>query len=262
MGIVNVTPDSFSDGGLYADTDAAIAQGRRLQAEGAEILDIGGESTRPGATPLAPDAEIERVVPVIRALVREGALVSVDTRRAVVMRAAIEAGARIVNDVTALDGDEESLNVVRDSGVSVVLMHMRGEPQTMQVNPTYDDVVKDVVGYLRGRVEACRAAGIGRERIAVDPGIGFGKTVEHNLQLLSGIDRLRALGVAVLVGASRKAFIGKLSRGEAAPERVPGSIAAALAAVARGAHIVRVHDVAATRQALDVWCAIARQDAD
>jgi len=262
MGIVNVTPDSFSDGGLYADTDTAIAQGRRLQAEGAEILDIGGESTRPGASPLAPDAEIARVVPVIRALAAEGALISVDTRRAAVMRAAIEAGARIVNDVTALDGDKESLSVVRDSGVSVVLMHMRGEPQTMQVNPTYDDVVKDVAAYLAGRVQACRAAGIAPERIAVDPGIGFGKTVEHNLQLLSGIDRLRALDVAVLVGASRKAFIGKLSRGEAAPERVFGSIAAALAAVARGAHIVRVHDVAATRQALAVWRAIARQAAD
>ena len=262
MGIVNVTPDSFSDGGLYADTDTAIAQGRRLQAEGAEILDIGGESTRPGASPLAPDAEIARVVPVIRALAAEGALISVDTRRAAVMRAAIEAGARIVNDVTALDGDKESLSVVRDSGVSVVLMHMRGEPQTMQVNPTYDDVVKDVAAYLAGRVQACRAAGIAPERIAVDPGIGFGKTVEHNLQLLSGIDRLRALDVAVLVGASRKAFIGKLSRGEAAPERVFGSIAAALASVARGAHIVRVHDVAATRQALAVWRAIARQAAD
>lgn len=253
MGIVNVTPDSFSDGGLHAETETAIAHGRRLREEGAEILDIGGESTRPGAAPLAPDAEMARVVPVIRALAADGALVSVDTRRAVVMRAALEAGARIVNDVTALTGDAESLNVVWESGASVVLMHMRGEPQTMQVNPVYADVVREVSTYLAERVKVCRAAGMGAERIAVDPGIGFGKTVEHNLALLAGVDRLRTLGVAVLVGASRKAFIGKLSRGEPAPERVAGSVAAALAAVSRGAHIVRVHDVAATRQALAIW---------
>jgi len=260
MGIVNVTPDSFSDGGLYAETESAIAHGRRLMAEGADILDIGGESTRPGAAPLPPETEITRVIPVIRALVGEGALVSIDTRRAAVMRAAIEAGARIVNDVTALTGDADSLAVVRETGVSAVLMHMLGDPQTMQINPTYADVVAEVSSYLAGRIEACRAAGIGPERLAIDPGIGFGKTVDHNLQLLAGVDRFRALGVAVLVGASRKAFIGKLSRGEAATERVSGSIAAALAVVSRGAQIVRVHDVAATCQALAVWAAITNRN--
>jgi len=256
MGIVNVTPDSFSDGGLYAETEAAIAHGRKLIVEGADIVDIGGESTRPGAAPLNPETEMARVLPVVRALSADGACISIDTRRAAVMRAALAAGARIVNDVTALTGDGDSLAVVRGSDAAVVLMHMLGEPQTMQVNPTYADVVGEVSSYLAGRVQACRAAGIEPERIAVDPGIGFGKTVEHNLALLAGIERLRALGVTVLVGASRKAFIGKLSRGEAAPERVPGSVAAALAAVSRGAHIVRVHDVAATRQALAVWRAV------
>lgn len=258
MGIVNVTPDSFSDGGHYAETDAAIAHGRRLREEGAAILDIGGESTRPGAAPLAPEAEMARVIPVIRALAGDGALVSVDTRRAVVMRAAIEAGARIVNDVTALTGDADSLGVVRDSGASVVLMHMLGDPQTMQKDPTYKDVVEDIRAYLVMRAAACRAAGIASERIAVDPGIGFGKTVEHNLRLLARLDRFLTLDVALLVGASRKSFIGKLSRGEAASERVSGSVAAALAAISRGAHIVRVHDVAATRQALAVWQAVEK----
>ena len=258
MGIVNVTPDSFSDGGQHAETDTAIAHGRRLREEGADILDIGGESTRPGAAPLAPEAEMRRVIPVIRALAADGALVSVDTRRAAVMRAALAAGARIVNDVTALTGDADSLAAVRDSGASVVLMHMLGDPQTMQVNPVYADVVREVCAYLAERVQACRAAGLGADRIAVDPGIGFGKTVEHNLALLAGTPRLRALGVAVLVGASRKSFIGKLSRGEPAPERVAGSVAAALAAIERGAHIVRVHDVAATRQGLAVWRAVER----
>jgi dihydropteroate synthase len=257
MGIVNVTPDSFSDGGLYGEADTAIAHGRRLLEEGADILDIGGESTRPGAAPLAPEVETARIIPVIRTLAGIGALVSVDTRHAVVMRAAIEAGARIVNDVTALTGDAGSLAAVRDSGSSVVLMHMLGDPQTMQINPTYVDVVSDVSAYLGERVGACRAAGIATERIAIDPGIGFGKTVAHNLALLAGIGKLNAHGVAVLVGASRKSFIGKLSRGEPAPERVAGSVAAALASIARGAHIVRVHDVAATRQALNVWTAVA-----
>lgn len=257
MGIVNVTPDSFSDGGLYGEADAAIAHGRRLLEEGADILDIGGESTRPGAAPLAPEVEMARVLPVIRTLAADGALVSVDTRHAAVMRAAVEAGARIINDVTALTGDAGSLAAVCDSGASVVLMHMLGDPQTMQVNPTYVDVVRDVSAYLGERVRACRAGGIGPERIAVDPGIGFGKTVEHNLALLAGVNGLLGLGVTVLIGASRKSFIGKLSRGEPAPDRVAGSVAAALAAVARGAHIVRVHDVAPTRQALSVWSAIA-----
>jgi dihydropteroate synthase len=260
MGIVNVTPDSFYDGGYHPDPASAIAHGRQLLAEGADILDIGGESTRPGAAPVKPEAEIARVVPVVSALAAAGALVSVDTRRAPVMRAAIEAGAKIVNDVTALEGDRDSLDVVAETGVSAVLMHMQGDPQTMQISPSYDDVVSEVSGYLAGRLAACRTAGIGPERLSVDPGIGFGKTPGHNLDLLANLDRLARLGVAVTLGVSRKGFIGALARGVRPNERLPGSLAAALAGVARGARILRVHDVAATRQALAVWQAIEDRD--
>lgn len=256
MGIVNVTPDSFFDGGQHPDPASAIAHGRRLLAEGADILDVGGESTRPGAAPVRPEAEIARVVPVVSALAADGALVSVDTRRAAVMRAAIAAGAKVVNDVTALAGDPDSIAVVAETGVSAVLMHMQGDPQTMQISPSYDDVVSEVSAYLAARIAACRAAGIGPERLSIDPGIGFGKTPGHNLDLLACADRLVRLGVAVTIGVSRKGFIGTLDRGARPNERLPGSLAAALAAVARGAHIVRVHDVAATRQALAVWQAI------
>ncbi len=256
MGIVNVTPDSFSDGGEFACADAAISHGLRLRAEGADILDVGGESTRPGSMPVSADEELARIRPVITALAGAGAVVSVDTRRADVMREALACGARIVNDVTALTFDPASLDTVAASGADVILMHMQGEPATMQKAPHYDDAPREVADYLAARVAACRGAGIPNERIAADPGIGFGKTTEHNLQLLASLDRLRGLGVAIAVGVSRKGFIAKLSRGEGAKDRVAGSIAGALAAVARGADIVRVHDVAATRQALAVWQAI------
>lgn len=253
MGIVNVTPDSFSDGGRFLETEAAIAYGRALRAAGADILDVGGESTRPGASPVGEAEEKARVVPVVKALAAEGALVSIDSRHASVMAAALDAGARVVNDVTALEGDPDTLALVAEREVPVVLMHMRGDPGTMQNDPRYNDVVAEVRDYLERRVAACTAAGIPRERIAVDPGIGFGKTVEHNLALIRHLDRLADLGCAILLGASRKSFIGALSKGEPATERLPGSLAAALAGVARGADILRVHDVAATAQALAVW---------
>jgi dihydropteroate synthase len=256
MGIVNVTPDSFSDGGDFARVEDAIAQGRTLMDDGADIVDVGGESTRPGSLPLPLDEERARVLPVVEALAKAGVVVSIDTRHAAVMRDAIAAGARIVNDITALAGDPGSLGVVAASGASVVLMHMQGEPQTMQKAPTYRDAPAEIVDYLRLRVEACRAAGIPNERIAIDPGIGFGKTIEHNLQLLAHVDRFVELGVAVLIGLSRKSFIGRLSRGEPPKGRDPGSLAGALAAVERGADILRVHDVAGTRQGLAVWQAI------
>lgn len=257
MGIINVTPDSFSDGGDFARPDTAIAHGMRLIEEGADIIDVGGESTRPGSSGIGAEDELARIRPVIAALVKAGAVVSVDTRRAVVMREALAVGARIVNDVTALTFDPDSLRTVAGSGASVVLMHMRGDPATMQKAPHYDDAPAEIAAYLAGRVAACRDAGMPMDRIAVDPGIGFGKTVDHNVQILAALDRFHAIGVAVLVGLSRKSFIAKLSRGEAPKDRAPGSIAGALAAVMRGADIVRVHDVAATRQALAVWQAIA-----
>ena len=257
MGIVNVTPDSFSDGGEAFRVSDALERGHAMLAAGADILDIGGESTRPGAEPVSISEELERVLPVIEGLVAAGALVSIDSRRATVMRAAIAAGARIVNDVTALTGDAEALETVAATDADVVLMHMQGEPQTMQANPTYEDAPAEIRDYLAARIDACEAAGIGRVRIAVDPGIGFGKTLDHNLQILSRLDELHALGCAVVLGASRKTFIGRLSGVEDAARRAPGSIAAALAARARGVQIFRVHDVAETRQALDVWEAIA-----
>jgi len=253
MGVVNVTPDSFSDGGQHATRAAAIAHGMRLAAEGADVLDIGGESTRPGAAPVPLDEELRRVLPVVKALAAAGHCISIDTRRARVMREAVAAGAQIINDVSALDGDVESLAAAAQSGAAVILMHMQGDPFTMQANPSYGDVVADVANFLRRRVAACRAAGIALERVCVDPGIGFGKNVAHNLALLRHLPRLRQTEVALLVGASRKSFIARLSRGEPAEQRLPGSIAVALHAAERGADLLRVHDVAATIQALDVW---------
>ncbi len=253
MGVVNVTPDSFSDGGQHASSAAAISHGRRLAAEGADVLDIGGESTRPGAAPVPVDEELRRVLPVVEALAAAGHRVSIDTRRARVMREAVAAGALIVNDVSALTGDDESLAVAAHSGAAVILMHMQGDPTTMQANPSYGDVVAEVADFLGQRVAACRAAGIARERLCIDPGIGFGKNVAHNLALLRHLPRLRQTGVALLIGASRKSFIARLSRGAPAEQRVPGSIAVALHAAERGADMLRVHDVAATIQALDVW---------
>lgn len=256
MGIVNVTPDSFSDGGDHAHADAAIAHGRRLLAGGADILDVGGESTRPGAEPVPVQTEIARVVPVIRALADEGAVVSIDTRHAAVMKAAAEAGARIINDVTALTGDPDSLSVAAATGLPLVLMHIQGEPQTMQVAPTYRDVTTEVFDWLAARIEAAVAAGIPRDRIAIDPGIGFGKDLSHNVDLLAQVGALHGLGCPLLIGVSRKRFIASLSKGEAPKDRVAGSIAAALHTLGQGAHILRVHDVAATVQAVAVWQAL------
>ncbi len=256
FGVINVTPDSFSDGGEALVLGDALKRGRAMLDDGADILDVGGESTRPGAEPVSAEEERARVVPVVKGLSEMGALVSIDTRRAVVMAAAIDAGAGIVNDVTALTGDGDSLGLVADRGVAVVLMHMQGEPGTMQDDPQYENAAEDVFGTLKARVEACEEAGIPRDRIAVDPGIGFGKTVDHNLEILNRLDIYGGLGLPVLLGVSRKSFIAKLSRNEAPKDRVPGSLAAVLAAWAQGVRMFRVHDVAETRQALAVAQAI------
>ena len=256
FGVINVTPDSFSDGGEALALSEALKRGRAMLDDGADILDVGGESTRPGAEPVSAEEERARVVPVVKGLTEMGALVSIDTRRAEVMAAAIDAGAGIVNDVTALTGDQDSLGLVADRGVAVVLMHMQGEPGSMQENPQYENAAEDVFGTLKARFEACEEAGIRRHRIAVDPGIGFGKTVDHNLEILNRLDIYRDLGLPVLLGVSRKSFIAKLSRGEAPKDRVPGSLAAVLAAWAQGVRMFRVHDVAETRQALAVAQAI------
>jgi dihydropteroate synthase len=257
MGIVNVTPDSFSDGGDRFDAERAIADGLAMWRAGADFVDVGGESTRPGAAPVAPEEELRRVRPVVAALAGEGVRVSIDSRHAEVMAGAVEAGAAVINDVTALTGDADSLRVAADSGLPVVLMHMQGEPRSMQADPHYDDVALEVYDHLAERLAACEAAGIPRARIAVDPGIGFGKTLVHNLELLDRLTLFHGLGCPLLLGVSRKSFIGKLSRQEPPKDRLAGSLAAALAGVARGAQILRVHDVAETLQALAVWRAIA-----
>jgi dihydropteroate synthase len=258
MGIVNVTADSFSDGGRYLHSAHAIDHARALIAEGADLVDIGAESTRPGAAPIDEETELARIVPIVAALARDGAIVSVDTMKPAVMRAAIDAGAAMINDVRALTADN-ALAVVAASDAGVCLMHMQGEPRTMQRAPRYADVVADVSDFLGTRRSACIAAGIAASRIVVDPGIGFGKTLAHNLALLRHLDRLRALGAPVLVGISRKATLGALT-GRGIDERMPASVAGALAAVARGASIVRVHDVRATVDALQVWRAVMAED--
>ncbi|MEE8499489.1 MAG: dihydropteroate synthase [Kiloniellales bacterium] len=257
MGVINVTPDSFSDGGERFEAARAVDDGLAMAEAGAAILDVGGESTRPGAAPIAEAEELRRVLPVVSGLAEAGALVSIDTRRAGVMAAALDAGARIVNDVTALAGDPDSLALVAGRGVAVVLMHMQGEPRTMQAAPSYADAPLDVYDVLAERVAACEAAGIARARIAVDPGIGFGKAAQHSLQILDHMALYQGLGCPVLLGVSRKSFIGKLSRGEPAKSRLPGSLAAALAGLERGVQIVRTHDVAETLQAIAIWSAIA-----
>jgi dihydropteroate synthase len=251
-----VTPDSFSDGGDRFDNGKAIEGGLAMVEAGASLIDVGGESTRPGSDPLSVDEELRRVIPVVEALAKAGALLSIDTRRARVMRAALDAGAQIVNDITALTGDPGSLRVVADTRAPVVLMHMQGEPRTMQINPAYDDVALDIYDFLEQRIVACEQAGIPRERIAIDPGIGFGKTVRHNLELLDKLAIYHGLGCPVVLGASRKSFIGRLSRGEPPKQRVPGSLAAAIAGLERGAQMVRAHDVAETMQAIAVWYGI------
>lgn len=256
MGVINVTPDSFSDGGDHLDPGAAIEAGRAMIEDGADILDVGGESTRPGSDPVSEEQELRRVIPVIEGLSALGALVSIDTRRAAVMAAAIDAGAKIVNDVTALTGDPESPAVCAQADVDVVLMHMQGEPKTMQQNPVYADAAGDIFDYLADRLAVLEGQGIARSRMAVDPGIGFGKNLDHNLRLLSAIDMFHELGVPLLLGVSRKSFISKIDRDCAPKDRVAGSIAAAIAGWDRGVQMFRVHDVAETRQALAVWQAI------
>lgn len=252
MGVVNVTPDSFSDGGVYYARDAAIAHARRLAEDGADIIDIGGESTRPGSAPVSEEEERGRILPVLEAL---GELcVSVDTRRAPVMRAALAAGASMINDVQALQAPG-ALDAVRDSQCAVCLMHMQGEPATMQREPHYDDVVAEVKAFLRQRLAAAEAAGIARERIVIDPGFGFGKTAAHNLTLLRRLDEFGELGVPLLAGLSRKSTIGKIT-GRPAGERLAGSVAMALIAAQRGATILRVHDVKETRDAIAIWQAL------
>jgi dihydropteroate synthase len=260
MGVLNVTPDSFSDGGRYLVPDIAIEHGRALAAQGADIIDIGGESTRPGAAPVTVEEEIARVIPVVKALAADGLVLSIDTSKAAVMRAAVAAGARIINDITALTDDPESLAVAAACDASVVLMHIQGKPGTMQVAPRYDNALLDIYDWLEQRIEACRAAGIAAARLCVDPGIGFGKNVAHNCQILADLGLYHGLGVPLMLGVSRKSFIGALSRGEKPRHRLPGSLAAALAGVQRGAQILRVHDIAETGQAVAVWRAINQSE--
>src|SRR3954451_9854924 len=255
MGVVNVTPDSFSDGGLYLDPEAAVAHGRELAGAGAEILDVGGESTRPGAEPVSAAEELRRVVPVIRGLSGAGARLSVDTSKAEVAAAALDAGAEIVNDVTALRGDPEMAPLCAERGATVVLMHMLGEPRTMQEDPRYDDVVAEVKAFLAGRLKAAVAAGIDEERVWLDPGIGFGKTGAQNMELLRRLGELRELGRPLVIGTSRKSFIRRLD-GSAAGERLGRAAASSVLAAVEGAEVLRVHDVAEVRQALTVPSAI------
>ncbi len=254
MGVVNVTPDSFSDGGRYLDPAAAVAHGVELLAQGADLLDVGGESTRPGAEEIGAEEEMRRVLPVIEGLAGE-ATVSIDTSKAEVARAALGAGASIVNDVTALGHDPEIAGLCAERGAILILMHMQGDPRTMQENPAYDDVVDDVKAFLAERTEAAVAAGLPEERIWLDPGIGFGKNLDHNLELLRRLGELRELGRPLVVGTSRKSFIGKID-GSPVGERVGGTIASSVLSAAEGAEVLRVHDVAEAAQATTVASAI------
>jgi dihydropteroate synthase len=254
MGVVNVTPDSFSDGGLYLDADAAIAHGEELAREGAEILDVGGESTRPGAEEVSAEEEMARVVPVIAGLAGV-ATVSVDTSKVEVAEAALDAGASIVNDVTALRGAPEIGGLCAERGAGLVLMHMLGDPRTMQRDPVYGDVVDEVKAFLAERLEVAVGAGVDEGRVWLDPGIGFGKTLEHNLELLRRLGELRALGRPLVVGTSRKSFIGKID-GSAVGDRLGGTVASSVLALAEGADVLRVHDVAEVAQAAAVAEAI------
>jgi dihydropteroate synthase len=260
MGILNVTPDSFSDGGEWFAFDQAVAHARTLVAEGADILDIGGESTRPGAAPVDVDEEMRRVVPVVAALRDTGAQISVDTMKLTVAEAAVDAGATYVNDVTAFRHDPALAGFVAERGCDCCLMHMLGEPRTMQENPVYDDVVDDVRAFLEERARFAVSAGVREERIMVDPGIGFGKTLEHNLELLRRLDEIVAIGFPVVVGTSRKSFLGHLTGREDPHDRVAATLATSVLALERGARVFRVHDVAPTRDALAVATATLRAD--
>ncbi len=253
MGILNVTPDSFSDGGKYADPAAAVERAHDLMKLGASLVDIGAESTRPGAKPVWEGDEIARLEPVIERLRGSSGWLCVDTRKAAVMRMALAKGADMVNDVSALAYDAESLAAVAQAGCPVVLMHVQGDPQTMQKRPDYQDVLLDVFDHLATRIAVCEAAGMSRAKIIVDPGIGFGKTLRHNLELLNGLSLFHALGCPILLGASRKTFVGALSTEEPADARFPGSLAAALHGLNQGVQIIRVHDVAETVQAVKIW---------
>ncbi len=260
MGVVNVTPDSFSDGGLFGDAGAAIAHALQLEAEGAGILDIGGESTRPGAEPVDAPAELERVLPVIEGLRARGVgvQISIDTSKAPVAAAALDAGATMVNDVTALRGDPEMAGLVAARGVPCCLMHMLGEPRTMQDDPRYDDVVSEVKAFLEERMAFAVACGVAEQSILLDPGIGFGKTAEHNLELLARVDELVALGRPVVIGTSRKSFLGRIT-GRAVDDRLAATIATNVLAYERGARVFRVHDVAPVRDALVIAGATVRR---
>lgn len=258
MGVVNVTPDSFSDGGRWLDPEAAVAHGLALVGEGADLVDVGGESTRPGAQAVGADAERERVVPVVTALAARGARVSIDTAKASVAAAALDAGASYVNDVTALRGDTEMAGLIAERGCECCLMHMQGEPRTMQDDPRYDDVVDDVRAFLEERVAVAVAAGVDEARIQIDPGIGFGKTLEHNLQLLARLDELAALGFPVVIGTSRKGFLGRLTGHREPTDRVAATLATVVLAHSAGARVFRVHDVAPARDALLVAAATLR----
>ena len=260
MGVINVTPDSFSDGGLFLDADAAVEQGRRLTAEGAHILDVGGESTRPRSDPVPEAEELRRVLPVVEQLAAGEARISIDTNKSGVARAALEAGATIVNDVSAFRFDPELPGVVAEHGADCCLMHMLGEPRTMQDDPRYDDVVSDVKSFLEERLAFAVREGIDEGRVWLDPGIGFGKTVEHNLELLRRLDEIVAIGRPVAIGTSRKSFLGKLAGGRDEAHRLPGTIATNVLALERGATIFRVHDVAQNVDALHVAAATFRLD--
>lgn len=254
MGVVNITPDSFSDGGKFLAADAAIDHGLQLIEEGADILDIGGESTRPGAEPVNIAEELRRVLPIIQAMQRKNVPISIDTMKPEVMKAAIQAGVSMVNDVNALRADG-AVEICAESNVGVCLMHMQGSPRTMQLEPTYSDVFAEVKTFLLDRAQACERAGIARDRIVIDPGFGFGKNREHNLTLLRRLKEFRELGYAVLAGLSRKSVLGKIT-GQEVVSRVPASVAAAMLAAQTGAHIVRVHDVRATKDALAILHAV------
>jgi len=256
MGIVNVTPDSFSDGGDFIDPGKAITHAQKLIADGADIIDIGGESTRPGAAPVSPQEEMDRVIPVIAGLRDCGKLISIDTRHATTMKEAIKAGAGMVNDVTALMNDPDSVHIVSSTNTLVCLMHMQGQPQTMQDNPNYTNVVQEVSEFLLRRIEFCETNGIDKGRIVVDPGIGFGKALTHNLKIIRNVSEFKKCGVPVLVGASRKRFIEAICPGAGMRQRLGGSLATALWCLQQGAALFRVHDVAETKQAFNIYQAI------
>lgn len=258
MGVVNVTPDSFSDGGAFLNTDKAITHALQLIEEGVDILDIGGESTRPEAVPVMPEEEQERILPVIEGLKKRGvtAPISVDTRHATTMQSVIDVGVDIINDISALTHDPESLDVISKAQIPVMLMHMQGTPETMQARPQYDDVVQEIFEYLQQRIETCLAAGVKHENIVCDPGIGFGKTLEDNLKILKNLNKFHELKCPILLGASRKSFIEKICPDTPADKRLAGSIAAAIQGLEQDVQIFRVHDVAETRQAFDVWRSI------